>query len=256
MKFIAGLVFASLAIGCGTLKTEKESKNNGIQRKWELSILDGKQIATNQPVYIELTADNKVTGFSGCNRFNGTYSIENGSQIKFNQLATTRMACRETEMKLENELLEVLRTTNNFSISDGKLMLNIGRRAPLAVFNEMSDKPIVNKYWKLKELDGKPVKMAEKQEREQYFMLRSDGSLSGFAGCNYFNGGYVLKDGNRISFNENLAISLKACPDVNVDEQAFLKVFGQANNYTIDNDMLRLNSGKKESVAVFEATYF
>lgn len=30
--------------------------------------------------------------------------------------------------------------------------------------------------------------MAENQEKEQYFILKSDGTVSGFAGCNQFNG--------------------------------------------------------------------
>ncbi len=256
MKYTISILLATVLISCNTGIKVKESDKNTIHKKWELSVLDGEQIAGSLPIYIELTEDNKVSGFIGCNRLTGTYVIENESQIKFNQLGTTRMACPEMEMALESKVLELLNTADNFTIDNGKLMLNIGRRAPLATFFEMSDNEVVNKYWKLIILEGDTVQMAMNQEREQYFLLRSDGSISGFAGCNHFNGQYELTEGNRISFNENMAMTLKACPDVDIDESAFLKVFELTDNYTFEDDILSLNVGGKTPLAVFEAVYF
>ncbi len=178
------------------------------------------------------------------------------TQIKFNQLGTTRMMCPEMEMALESQVLELLNSADNFTIDSGKLMLNIGRRAPLATFYVMSENGIVNKYWKLTKLEGDAVQMAVNQEREQYFILRSDGSISGFAGCNQFNGQYELINGNHISFKDNMAMTLQACPDVDVDESAFMKVFSLTDSYTIDGDTLSLNEGERVSIAVFEAIYF
>lgn len=249
-------MLAALLVSCGTGNKEKETDLKTIHKKWELSILDGEQITVTPPIYIDLTDNNNVSGFIGCNRLIGSYAIENESQIKFSQLGTTLMACPESEMELESQVLELLNTADNFTIDNGKLMLNIGRRAPLATFYVMSDNEIVNKYWKLIKLEGDTVQMAANQEREQYFTLRSDGSISGFAGCNHFNGQYALTNGNGISICENMAISLKACPDVDIDESAFLRVLLRANNYTINNDVLSLSVGEDAPLAVFEAVYF
>ena len=87
-------------------------------------------------------------------------------------------------------------------------------------------------------------------------ILRSDGSLSGFSGCNIFNGQYELMKGNRISFKSNMASTMKACPDVNIDESRFLQIFETADNYTINGDSLSLNVGKRAPLAVFEAVVF
>ena len=255
MKHLASIVLVALLVSCGTGNKVKETAKDTIYKKWELSILDGEQVTRNLPVYIELTEDNKVSGFIGCNRLTGTYTVENGSQIKFNQLGTTRMMCPEMEMALESQVLELLNTVDNFTIDSGKLMLNIGSKAPSATFSEMSDSEIVNKYWKLTKLEGEPVQMVANQEREQYFILRSDGTISGFAGCNQFSGQYELSDKNHISINENMAMTLKACPDVEVDESAFMKVFSITDNYTIGGDTLSLSAGEKVA-AVFEAVYF
>ncbi|MDY0199557.1 MAG: META domain-containing protein [Tenuifilaceae bacterium] len=256
MKHTMITMLAVLLVSCGTGNKEKETDLNTIHKKWELSVLDGEQIAANSPIYIDLTEDTIVSGFTGCNRLIGSYAIENESQIKFSQLGTTLMACPELEMELESKVLELLNTADNFTIDNGKLMLNVGRRAPLATFYEMSDNEIVNKYWKLIKLEGDTVQMAANQEREQYFTLRSDGSISGFAGCNHFTGQYTLTEASGISINENLAISLKVCPDVDIDESAFLRVLLRTNNYTISNDTLCLNAGKDAPLAIFEAVYF
>lgn len=118
------------------------------------------------------------------------------------------------------------------------------------------DEKIINKYWKLKTLQGKAIKMTENQEREQYFILKSDGSMSGFAGCNLLNGTYELQKGNRIRFNENMAVTMKICPDFDINESDFLEVFKLADNYNINGDTLNLNVGRRAALAVFEVVYF
>ncbi len=256
MRKFVSIVLISVLASCKSGIQSADMKSENLNQKWELHMLDGQKVMTNTPIYIEFLEGNTVAGFIGCNRATGSYTIDNKTQIKFDQLAATRMMCAPSEMAMETKVLEMLNTTDNFTISDGKLMLNVGRRAPLATFIAMTDNEIVNKYWKLKTLDGMAVTMKPNQEKEQFFMLRSDGSLSGFAGCNLFNGEYELMKGNRISIKRNMAMTLRACPDVAVDEMAFMKIFDQADNYTINGDVLQLNVGKRAPLAVFEAVYF
>ena len=98
--------------------------------------------------------------------------------------------------------------------------------------------------------------MTANQEKEQYFILKSEGTINGFAGCNQFNGTFKLEDGNRIHFNENMAVTMKICPDVNIKESDFLEVFTLADNYTINGNTLNLNVGRRAPLAVFEAVDF
>ena len=116
------------------------------------------------------------------------------------------------------------------------------------------DNVITDKYWKLVTLEGQAVTMVEGQEREVFFTLKSnDKSVNGFAGCNSFSGDYTLEDGNRIKFG-TLATTMKACDGVK-DEHSFLQVLDQADNYTIVNDELSLNVGRRAPLAVFKAVY-
>lgn len=118
------------------------------------------------------------------------------------------------------------------------------------------DTKITGKYWKLLTLEGQTAAMAENQEKEIYFTLKTDENrVEGFAGCNGMTGSYSLEDGNRISF-ENMAVTMMACPDVDVKEGDFLQVFELTDNYTIQNDTLSLNVGRRAPLAVFTAVYF
>lgn len=116
-----------------------------------------------------------------------------------------------------------------------------------------SDDVITEKYWKLKTLSGKEVTMDENQKREIFITLKTkDNRLTGFAGCNVINGEYTLEKGNRIKFSK-MATTRMFCPNTN--EPILLKALNTVDNYTIKDDILSLNVGKRAALAVFEAVY-
>ena len=162
-------------------------------------------------------------------------------------ITTILLSCGQPSSK--NPLIK-----NSKEIEDENKMdtINGGK----TVFEREEDSEIVNKYWKLKTLEGQPVTMTENQEREQYFTLKSDGTITGFAGCNHFNGQYELQKGNGIRVLDNLAVTMKFCDDLKLNEAAFLEVFSLTDNYTINGDTLSLNVGRRAPLAVFEAVYF
>lgn len=262
-KLVILTVFALALVSCNTTKkTSDQDANAQISNTtWELVELDGSKIdqTNTEGKKIQFTlnsTDQRVFGNSGCNNFNGSYNLEDGMRIKFSQIASTRMACPESDIN-EQEVLNVFNKADNYTVNGNKLMLNIGKRTPLAVFKKVApEDKIVEKYWKLKKLEGQEVKMADNQEKEIFFMLKSnENRLKGFAGCNSLSGSYKLEDGQRINFS-NVATTMKACPDVSVNEAEFLKVFEQADNYSINGDELTLNVGRRAPLAVFEAVYF
>ena len=255
-KLAFSLLLVVILAGCETLEkngTKTTTDSEMLQSRWELTLLDGKTVLAEQPIYIELTPDNRVTGFVGCNRLTGSYRIEKGNQIRFLQLATTRMAC--PEMALEARVLEMLAVIDKFVLDDGRLTLSGDDGTTIAAFTAMDEKTIVNRYWKLKTVDGKVVSMLENQEREQFFILRRDNTVTGFAGCNHFSGEYQLLKENQIRF-KTLATTMRLCPDVDLNEADFLNVFGLADTYTLDGNTLMLSQGGKEPLAVFESVEF
>jgi heat shock protein HslJ len=260
-------LMALIVMGCHTTqKNNMDGTDDSLvtptaitEGRWELIQLEGAAVdqsdTKGKKIYFTLnSADGKVNGFAGCNTFFGDYTLEPGGRIRFSKLANTRMACPDAAIN-ENEVLEVFRLADNYTLNEGTLTLNVGRRAPLAVFRKVSpEEQIVDKYWELTILDGREVKMAENQEREMYFRLEtSENRVTGFAGCNTFSGAYTLEPGGRIRFSQ-MATTMKACPDVDVNEAEFLKVFELTDNFTIQNNILNLNVGRRAPLAVFEVT--
>lgn len=108
------------------------------EKYWKLITLECQEISMEEgqerEIFFTLDAENEtINGFAGCNHFNGNYTLEKGNRIKFDQIATTMKACEELKLN-DHDFLEVFELTDNYSVRGDTLSLNVGRRAPLAVF--------------------------------------------------------------------------------------------------------------------------
>src|SRR6056297_736461 len=107
-------------------------------RRWILIELRGRPIENGenqkQASLLLRSEDSRLVGNGHCNTFNGSYAIKSGQRIEFgHDIAMTMMAC--PDMTLEDQFVEVLKMTDNYSIGeDGSLSLNRARMAPLARF--------------------------------------------------------------------------------------------------------------------------
>lgn len=92
---------------------------------WKPVELQGKPVligSDQRELHMVITGrDNRIRGFSGCNRFFGHYAVSN-DQLYFNQLASTRMMCFEA-IEQEQQFLETLGSTSRFEIKGDVLML-------------------------------------------------------------------------------------------------------------------------------------
>jgi len=112
--------------------------------EWELVSLGEEQNITGAggraPDLVFDPEQQRAAGFSGCNRFFGSYQREgnptHGSPLSFGQLAGTMMACPEGG-ELERTFLQVLSQVNAFRIVDGRLQLMKNEQI-LATFKQRS----------------------------------------------------------------------------------------------------------------------
>ena len=120
------------------------------------------------------------------------------------------------------------------------------------VLAKVSD--IVEKYWKLVELNGVEITSSEHQATEPHFILKVENNrVVGHGGCNSTNGSYVIENGNRIKFSQMIS-TMMACMDMET-EANFLRALNTADNYTINNDTLSLNRARMAPLARFAAVY-
>lgn len=110
-----------------------------------------------------------------------------------------------------------------------------------------------NTYWKLAEMNGKPL-TTPADAKEVHIVLTNEGDskrIKGYAGCNSLGGSYTLS-GNEIKF---IAITTKMmCVDRMDVEDYLLKALSSANRYKIIGETLELYQGDA-LVARFQSVY-
>ena len=91
-SFPALLIVVAL-VGCAGTPTFMQLADT----KWQLTQLDGQPVDTEsmrRTPYLLLHADQRLEGFTGCNRVNGRYSGSDDS-LRFDSLASTRRYCNQ-----------------------------------------------------------------------------------------------------------------------------------------------------------------
>jgi heat shock protein HslJ len=113
-----------------------------------------------------------------------------------------------------------------------------------------SETALVGTYWKLIEVQGQPVDET-KLTKPPFLLLNADGKLGTSAGCNTMMGGYTLKEPLGITFSQNMAATMMACPDMKLEDE-FKAILTEVNNYAISGNFLSLSKNKMAPLARFE----
>lgn len=73
------------------------SKDALTATSWQLSTIIGKSVTASDYAKglpdATFTADNKINGNGGCNRYSGTYTLEENGKISFGPMLSTKMFC-------------------------------------------------------------------------------------------------------------------------------------------------------------------
>ena len=104
---------------------------------WKLVRLEGQPVTMapgqEREAFFQLRDSSRVTGFGGCNGLSGRYELnEHQLRLRFVNVLTTMRVCPGPDT--ERHLLNALNQADNYTLRGDTLRLNVGRRAPLAVF--------------------------------------------------------------------------------------------------------------------------
>ena len=112
-----------------------KSDPNLVEKYWRLTEILGEPVTTPEgagEAHMILNKENRVQGKSGCNSFNGSFTLKPFNRITFLRSISTMMMC--PNMETEAKLYKALQTADSYMIKDDVLILNRGRMAPLARF--------------------------------------------------------------------------------------------------------------------------
>ncbi len=101
------------------------NENSKLAGTWELNYISGPRIAFDglypgkKPTITFDVANNRISGNSSCNNFNGPLNVD-GHKINFMEpMAMTRMMCPGEG---ENVFMETLKKINTWSVTDGSTL--------------------------------------------------------------------------------------------------------------------------------------
>jgi len=120
---ITAITLIAVFQSCGTVKSGSEM-DSLTETNWELTTINGKAAdSTNYNSGLPVayfSTDNKITGNGGCNRYNGSYNINEEGGINISQMASTKMFCPGEG---EGEYLKALESADGASVDKDKLVL-------------------------------------------------------------------------------------------------------------------------------------
>ena len=130
MRFLLGIIcILILAEGCKTAEKSVSKPEELQEKSMDQSTLSGtyiiSEIGQKSKLKRKLTmtfdeANNRVSGFCGCNSFSGTYTIKEDN-ITFNDIYSSKKYCGENIGLLEQSFLSALKKTNRIQIADNVL---------------------------------------------------------------------------------------------------------------------------------------
>lgn len=121
--------------------------------------------------------------------------------------------------------------------------------------NGLVTESLENTYWKLVELDGESIEMAEGQREPHLVLHAEDSRVAGSTGCNRLMASYE-KDGDSLRFSQ-AATTMMAClngADMDV-EPRFLEVLEKTTSYRVLTDQLELRDADGKVLARFEVRH-
>ncbi len=137
-------------------------------------------------------SDGNVTGFSGCNRFRGTYRLDR-DLLEFSVLGSTMMACPDDAMATERDVLRRLSEVTAMVHEPGALVCIDDRGVALLEFRAQTIDGIVGD-WVVNGIHY-PGRQAIISVRGELTVTLDTDAIAGNAGCNRFNGPLVISDG-------------------------------------------------------------
>lgn len=90
-------------------------------------------------VTMELGADGRVSGFSGCNQYTGGYETDGRSSIEFGNIAVTMRACVGPGMAIESAYLEAMNSVVGIKVARSELALLGADGSILLLFSRTDD---------------------------------------------------------------------------------------------------------------------
>jgi len=230
----AGIVIALLLSACSSAPESLESAS------WQLTDLGGVPPIPGSVATIQFDATGSVNGTTGCNSYSGPYETQR-ADIEMGPLRTTLMACPGALGVQETAFFAVLERTTSYGIEGDTLTFFNSHSDTIATFTRLSNE-LPGTAWDVTSYNtGTEAVRSLIIDTQITLLFGEDGSVTGNASCNTYNGTYQL-EGDRITIGP-LATTRMACQEpqgVMEQEMQYLTALQNSAVWAISNTRLEL----------------
>jgi heat shock protein HslJ len=191
-----------------------------IDGSWKLTSYawDGTATAVPDGVIVDATfAADKVAGFSGCNVYNASATVD-GAKLTVGKAATTMRACDPTPTSVEQAYLANLENSATFTATADKLTIYDKDGKELLAYAKGAANPLEGEWNVTGYNNGKEAVVSPLAGTTLTALFTPDGKVSGNSGCNTYNGSYTL-EGTALTVGP-LATTMMACDQPIMDQEA------------------------------------
>jgi heat shock protein HslJ len=222
--------------------------------KWVLSsaVIDDEDVATVAVAALDFGTDGTLSGTTGCNNFSGTYE-QDGNELDIELGPTTLAACTDPAATAqERAILEGLPEVDSFR-SAPQLELLDDNDDTLLIYDP-NTAALEGTSWTATGVNnGADAVESNELTGAISAEFRSGGVITGFSGCNDYNGTYATSGTDGLTITD-VAGTLKACDDATMAlEGQFLAALGNTATYEMSGNTLTLRDASGAMQATFTA---
>jgi heat shock protein HslJ len=196
--------------------------------------------------------EGQVTGFAGCNNYNGTFTASTDGVLSIGPLATTRMACQQ-RMDVENAYLTAFQASQSFNFSnEGRLEIkypNSSGKEQTMVFIS-GQATLTDNVWVLLSYGDPKSPQTVPGSSLLTAIFSTDERLSGFSGCNSYSASYKTTQDGQITFGPVASTKIE-CSVGMEGEQTYLEALSTVQSYQISGNSLTLTYNEGTEVLNF-----
>ncbi|MCZ7566636.1 MAG: META domain-containing protein [Burkholderiales bacterium] len=239
-RFLVGCCRVPSAAGPAAAATPIEGTS------WRLAGLagpDADAFSGSSPAAFVRFQEGRVSGFSGCNNFTGSYTVA-GDRLTLGRLAGTMMACPDPAMALERAFHAALAGTVRYSVRGEELTLT-GDSGAMLKFTPEPPPRLEGAVWEVTGFNNARHAVVSPAAGSRITLSFAEGTVSGDTGCNAFRASYRT-DGSSIRFGP-AATTRKACAEaLMTQERAFLAALESALTWRVERGVLDMHRADGE----------
>lgn len=231
---------ASAGASAGPPAGASDTAENGlVNTSWTVITLNGAPTLETRKPTLTFGADGSVTGNTGCNGYSGTYRADAGN-ISITNVSSTLVLCEGAFGRQEALFVKGIQIASTWRRNEAgqlEMLDGIGLVAAPGVAaappEATSGMELPGTSWELTEMAG----TADLAHLVPTLIFGADGRVSGFSGCNTFNGTY-FSDGRIVS----LMSTKRGCPPpASTIEAEYLDALSNVTSWTVVDGKLRMD---------------